>query len=92
MADIKLDMTVLESLEFEIPCDYGDYAVPHPHGGARWVGFVRCPGCQNSGQRLICQDCKDFVLTTESGCYCAKCQERIVPFRHAFRRFEPLRK
>lgn len=93
MTSLDLDFTVLEQLdsELEIPCDYGDWNV-HSHGPARWVGFAKCPACGHHDQRLICKSCKDLVIATEHGCYCGSCEERIVPFRRVFTRFEPLKK
>jgi len=86
-----VDTTLLQELseDLEIPCDYGD-SPWHTHGPARWVGHAKCPFCERSVERLLCEPCHDLIVATESGCYCSACDNRIIPFRHVFVRFEPI--
>lgn len=73
--------------EHQLVCDYSELSFC-PDLAAQWVGHVRCMTCGYGSQRLLCPPCKEFITYTEDGCRCPACDERVIPFRHAFERFE----
>lgn len=83
-----IEMTLTEIVgEHALVCDYSELSFC-PDLEAQWIGHVRCQTCGYGSERLLCPPCKEFVMHTPDGCRCPACDERVIPFRHAFARFE----
>lgn len=61
-------------LESEIPCDAaGADLWPDTPGPARWAARHKCPNCDFTYLFLICDDCKDMILSYTGDNLCAHC-------------------
>ena len=89
--ELDIAFMELQDHEFSIPCEY-DRLLFCGGGDAKWVAYCRCEACGYRGQRIICTYCKDRLLRMTSGVRCPNdgCEERYVPARRAFERFEHL--
>lgn len=74
-----------ELLEKSIPCDYHQFRC-HMGGPAKWrAQLVPCPDCgRRGGARVICEDCKNYILLTTDAAQCNMCDFVSVPFRDVF--------
>lgn len=88
---------ILDLSEFDepgIPCDYNDqrwYSTPNiEHGEAKWVAHVSCTECSFGGIRLICQACKDLLISTPHAMTCGKCEAVMIPARRVFKSLKRL--
>lgn len=92
MTTAGLEIVDLTELVGEVPilCDYSRY---HwcPKGEAKWIVRLKCPGCGARNLRLICNDCKDYLVASLDAMECSACDVVIVPARLAFSSIEPLR-
>lgn len=87
--ELDIAFMELQDHEFDLVCEY-DWMLYCGGNPAKWVAHVHCEACSYRGQRIICGYCKDRILRITAGVKCPECEERYVPARRAFERFEHL--
>lgn len=86
-----IDLTEIVG-DLEMACEYA-YLECCKDRAAKWIVFLTpCGGHRMGGPRLICEDCKNYVMATEDCAECGVCGEVVYPFRHVFSHIEPLDK
>jgi hypothetical protein len=88
-----LDITLLEEMEFELPCEIveGPASIPCVHGPAAWIMVLRQHDPHPSGQRtmLICQRHYEAITNGAMG-FCYSCVRSIKMQDHVVR-LEPIK-
>lgn len=75
--------------EMDLACDYSHFECCRQQH-ANWIARLKVCACGVGGVRLICSDCKNYIMLTEEAAECGRCGFVDAPFRTAFKSFEPL--
>lgn len=87
----KEDRVILDSLDFEPPCDIKTNQQPCEDVAA-WVMVLRahCPAGVESVTRLVCQDHYQYVVDGGRG-FCSDCRTSGLTLRDFVIRLEPIK-